>query len=273
VSQYKALHLKCPQDLKDVLMAELSVLPFDTMEETPDGLSAYCLEEEWLESEVIEVMERYAINQYDVEKLEKKNWNALWENNYDPIKLNDHLAVRAPFHPPTGANEELIIVPKMSFGTGHHATTHLILSYLFDQQLEQKKILDVGCGTGILAIYALKKHASSVHCIDIDEWCIENSRENFTLNEIDTGFELELGTLQDITPRMYDIILANITRQVNLDNMADYAIRLPVDGTLVMSGFYERDVDDIVGEAQHHGFVFVDTETREQWARIVLRKA
>jgi len=272
VSKFKAIHLICDEAQREILLAELALLPFDSFQENENGVSAYCDEEQWPEEDVQEIISRYQIEQFTIETIDKINWNEEWEKNYEPIFIKKQLAVRATFHPQTDAEMEIIITPKMSFGTGHHATTHLMMEYQLQQNYQGKNVLDVGSGTGVLAILAAKLGAKQITAIDIDDWCIENSEENFALNQLSIPIQLKKGTIQELDEDIYDIILANITLQVHLDSMNEYAERLKSGGELIMSGFYESDVKELTRAAQQAGFEFVESKTRNDWARMICKK-
>jgi ribosomal protein L11 methyltransferase len=265
------LHIECSEETRDILLAELSQLPFSTFEETDEGLAAFCESEGWKEAEVKEILERYSITSFEIREVEKVNWNEEWEKNYDPIFVSDQLVVRAPFHEPTNYPLELIIRPQMSFGTGHHATTHLVLAYQLSLDQNEKKVLDVGCGTGVLAIMARKQGAKDILAIDIEDWCVENSLENFALNNCEdiVAEQKELGGVVDSN---FDIILANITKGVHLDLMEMYHSKMNAGGRLVMSGFFDEDVEELKSVAEHSGFQFVDSKELNGWAMLACRK-
>jgi ribosomal protein L11 methyltransferase len=268
---WMGLHVTCSEEMRDVLVAELSLLPFSTFEETDQGLSAYCEMPEWMELEAREILARYHVVDYYFGEVERVNWNEEWEKNYDPITVADQLMVRATFHKPSELPMEIVINPKMSFGTGHHATTHLMLEYQLSLDQQDKKVIDVGCGTGVLAIMAKKRGAASVQAIDIEDWCVENSNENFALNDCPqiVAEQKELYAVKDMD---FDIILANITKGVHLELFDEYAARMKSGGVLMMSGFFEPDVHDLVKAAEKAGFKSVESASRNGWARLVCHK-
>lgn len=265
------LHITCSDDMRDVLLAELSLLPFSTFEETETGLSAFCERPDWAEAEAMEILNRYGMTNFSVADVERVNWNEEWEKNYDPITVADQLMVRATFHAPSTLPLEIIINPKMSFGTGHHATTHLMLAYQLTLDQRGKNVIDVGCGTGVLAIMAKKQGASHVQAIDIEDWCVENSNENFALNDC-PDMVAEQKELYAVTDTDFDIILANITKGVHLELFGEYAARLNTGGVLMMSGFFEPDVHDLSEAAAKVGFKSVESDARNGWARLVCHK-
>ena len=203
---------------------------------------------------------------------EKINWNEEWEKNYDPIDVEGKCLVRATFHD-SGENYdyEIIVNPKMSFGTGHHATTYQMLSYQMKLTQEGKKIMDVGCGTGILTIMAAKRGASQLVSTDIDDWCIENSEENFSLNNL-SDVKMIKGQIEEVQESDFDIILANINKNVLLDQIQSYSKKLKDGGELILSGFYKDDIPDLEKEALKHGLSKKTETERENWAMMALIK-
>ncbi|MEP4532417.1 MAG: 50S ribosomal protein L11 methyltransferase [Cyclobacteriaceae bacterium] len=266
------LQVICNEEKRELIIAELSLLAFDAFEENDAGLLASCETSEWNEEEVKEIMDRYEL-EYSFEEIEKVNWNEEWEKNYEPVVVGDQCIVRATFHEPQPQYPyEIIITPKMSFGTGHHATTHQVLKYQIGLDHEGKKVLDVGCGTGALAIMAHKRGATQIAAVDIDEWCIENSEENFALNNCGE-VDLKLGGIDQVSPdEKYDIVLANINKNVLLDQIAEYAVRMSTGAFLVMSGFYAWDKPDIIAEGKKHGLENEEQSELDNWAMVVLKK-
>lgn len=264
------LSVPCDDEKRELLLAELSLFPFVAFEETNEGLSAYCEEQDWNEGEVKEVLDRYQVT-YTAHSIEKVNWNEEWEKNYDPVIVGDQCIVRATFHEARPEIPyEIIITPKMSFGTGHHATTHQVLKYQLTLDHQDKKVLDVGCGTGALAIMAAKRGASEVSAIDIDEWCIENSQENFSLNSCN-AIRLALGGIETVPEAAsFDVILANINKNVLMEQLPEYQKRLKNAGILVLSGFYTEDIPDLLQRANHCHLSFLAESEMDRWAMLVL---
>lgn len=267
-----ALNITCNEEKREFLIAELSLFPFDAFEETETGLLASCEAHLWNEEEVTEVLTRYGVT-FSVEEVEKVNWNEEWEKNYDPVIVADKCIVRASFHQPRPEFPyEIIITPKMSFGTGHHATTYQVLKYQLGLNHEGKKVIDVGCGTGALAIMAYKRGARNITAVDIDDWCIENSKENFEINEC-THIKLQLGGIEVVPEtEQFDIMLANINKNVLLAQMHDYSIRIKSGGTLILSGFYVEDIPDLLEEASKQGLKPNEQSERNRWAMLALLK-
>ena len=229
---------------KDLLIAELGDIGFDTFEDTNNGFAGYVpssnLDLQALETVLLNQVDGYALD-YQIEDIKEENWNALWESNFQPIVVDDACYVRATFHESQPSYKyEIVIDPKMSFGTGHHQTTSMMLSYILENSFQGKKVLDMGCGTGILAILASKKRANSILAVDYDDICVDSVKENTELNGV-SNIEAKLGSKEVIENLKFDTILANINRNILLDQMSTYADNLDVNGELYISGFYEEE--------------------------------
>ena len=227
-------------------MAELGEIGFDTFEEVESGLKAYIEAESFNQSVLDEIVSRYKNSfdfSFDINSVEKENWNKKWEENYNPIEVDDRCIVRASFHSIEKKYPiDIVITPKMSFGTGHHATTWQMLKLQLDINFQNKRVLDVGCGTGVLAIMASKLGAKSIEATDIDEWCIENSIENYELNGI-KDVKIQRGEISDLQfEDTFDIIIANINKNVLLVEIPFYSNLLVEKGLLLLSGFYEINI-------------------------------
>ncbi|MEM7299381.1 MAG: 50S ribosomal protein L11 methyltransferase [Bacteroidota bacterium] len=266
------IKVTCSQDLSDYLIAELFEIGFDSFQEFNDGFEGSCDHSTFDEEKVNAILTQFPNISFKVKEQEKVNWNEEWEKNYDPIIVDNRCIVRASFHEPQPQFEyEIIVTPKMSFGTGHHATTHQVLAFQMSLNHEDKKVLDVGTGTGILAIMAHKRGASKLIASDIDDWCIENSEENFSLNGI-SDIALVKGQIEKVQEKDFDIVIANINKNVLLSQMEEYSKRLKAGGQLVLSGFYESDVEDLVILAEQFELRKNDTTTKDNWAMLVLSK-
>lgn len=254
---------------KDLLIAELGEIGFDTFEDTNNGFSAYIpsanLDIQALETLLLVQVEGFELD-YQVEDIEEQNWNVLWESNFNPIELGDQCYVRATFHESKPEFPyEIVIDPKMSFGTGHHQTTSMMLSYVLENEFKGKAVLDMGCGTGILAILASKKGANRILAVDYDSICVESVLENAPLNHI-TNIEARLGSKEVIVGEIFDTILANINRNILLDQLDTYYSVLKSQGELYLSGFYvEQDLDILKEKCQSLGFSFVDNKELNGW--------
>lgn len=262
-------------DQADILLAELGEIGFDIFEDSDTGLIAYCQTDLFNLDVFKDLISRYQFLgpiQYEIQEIEKQNWNAVWETNYDPIRIADLVFIRANFHPSEpGYQIEIVINPKMSFGTGHHETTFQMSQALFDLNLTGKSVLDAGTGTGILAFVAKKLGATFVRGFDIDEWSVENSIENASLNACEE-VEFGKGTILDESARMYDVLLANINRNILLDEMDEYADRIVSGGDLLLSGFYTEDIPMLVERAETLGLNYVSQSEKNRWACLRFKK-
>ncbi len=273
---YSELQLRLSPDYTDILTAELAELGFESFVETDEGLNAYIIEPDFDEQALQELIAKYASQTaiaYEVNSLEKRNWNAEWERNYEPIEVADQVRVRASFHELDARfRYDIVINPKMSFGTGHHETTAMMLEQQLGLDFTGTAVLDVGSGTGILAILAAKMGAKKVLAFDIEEWAVENARENTELNGCPqiTVFQ---GTINDVDlANQYDIVLANINRNVLLAEIPTYTSLLTKNGHLVVSGFYEHDAPDIEQKAVEAGLVMTNRATTNQWTSLSFYK-
>ncbi|AQX85572.1 50S ribosomal protein L11 methyltransferase [Elizabethkingia bruuniana] len=257
----------------EILMAELIEQGFDSFTENPDGILAY-IQAELLNEE--ELKNQWLLNHDDVKisytykEMPNINWNEEWEKNFQPINVEDKVLIRAEFHESQGLEEEIIIQPKMSFGTGHHATTYLMIQQMMDMDFQGKQVLDMGCGTSVLAIYAKKKGASDVLGIDIDEWAVENSRENAERNN--TPMRVELGTADNLGQEKFEIILANINRNILISDIPRYVEVLEPGGSLLLSGLCFFDVDDILQVCEEQNLQLQKKLQREEWVSLLLTK-
>ena len=257
----------------EILMAELIEQGFDSFTENPDGILAYIqaelLNEEELKNQWLLNHDEVKIS-YTYKEMPNINWNEEWEKNFQPINVEDKVLIRAEFHESQGLEDEIIIQPKMSFGTGHHATTYLMIQQMMDIDFQGKKVLDMGCGTSVLAIYAKKKGASDVLGIDIDEWAVENSRENAERNN--TPMRVELGTADNLGQEKFEIILANINRNILISDIPRYVEVLEPGGSLLLSGLCFFDVDDILQVCNEQNLQLQKKLQREEWVSLLLTK-
>ena len=231
----------------EILIAELGYSGFESFVETEAGVLAYIKKDEWNKAvlEDIQILnsEEFQVS-YTVQEIEQANWNSEWEKNFQPIQVDNTVSVRAPFHENPNLQYDIIIEPKMSFGTGHHETTHMMIQHLINMDLEGKKVLDMGCGTGILAIFSEMKGARPIDAIDIDNWCYLNSLENVERNGC-KHISVYEGDAQLLEGRKYDVIIANINRNILLNDIQTYAKSLNPNGVLLLSGFYNIDIPAI----------------------------
>ncbi|MDN3641760.1 50S ribosomal protein L11 methyltransferase [Lutimonas halocynthiae] len=251
----------------DILVAELGEAGFESFTENPDGVIAYIQKADWNASllDDIQILQSEEVSfSYDVKEIEQVNWNLEWEKNFEPIVVDNEVSIRAPFHKNPGLAYDIVIEPKMSFGTGHHETTHLMVQHLRGLDLQGKHVLDMGCGTGILAIFAEMKGASSIDAIDIDSWCYENSIENVARNQCKSISVFE-GDSSLLKPKTYDLIIANINRNILLADMKIYAGSLKDQGILLLSGFYTEDIQIINSSAEENGLLLNKKLERNNW--------
>lgn len=270
---YVAYHFNIePRELgTEILIAELGEQAFESFEGTPMGVSAYVQKGLWTADilEDIQILKsEHFIVTYRKEEIEQVNWNEEWEKNFQPIDVDGVCYVRAPFHEKTQAAYDIVIEPKMSFGTGHHETTFMMIRHILQNDMEGKVVLDMGCGTAILAILASLRGASEVDAIDIDNWCYLNSIENAERNNC-TNIQVYEGdaALLSTTPK-YDVILANINRNILLKDMKSYGACLQSGGAIFFSGFYQEDIEAVQKAAEAEGMEYVSTLEKNNWVSL-----
>jgi len=254
---------------QDLLINALGQIGFDTFEEVEFGFKAYIPVDDFDKAVLDATLDAYRemfTFSYDITLIPQKNWNEVWESNFEPIIIKDKIYVRATFHAPRPEFAyEIVIDPKMAFGTGHHQTTSMMLEMLLENDMTGKKVLDMGCGTGILAIMASKSGAAAVTAIDYDPVCFESTIENSQLNKIFNVQTLN-GSKEAIPAELFDVILANINRNILLDQLKRYSEVLKPDGELYMSGFYETpDLDLIMDEARKYGIKYIIHKINNGW--------
>ena len=256
------------QTSREILLAELGAVGLESFTETDDGgLSAYIQSDDWIEGmlEQVQILSSDEVEfKVEQENIEQVNWNEEWEKNFEPIEVQGKVSVRAPFHSGEELEYNIVIEPKMSFGTGHHETTHLMIEHLLEVDLQGKKVLDMGCGTGILAIFSEMRGASEVEAIDIDPWCYENSVENAARNSC-RKIKVFEGDASLLKEQQFDVIIANINRNILLDDMSSYVKCLKPGGLLLLSGFYGEDMEQIDRKAQELGLKLLDEKERNRW--------
>jgi len=260
------------QEKREILVALLAEIGFDTFQESENGLSAYIPEDAFNKNILEEeVLERFQSISYTVSTVAQQNWNEEWEKNFEPIQIGD-VYIRAPFHETKeDIKYELIIEPKMSFGTGHHATTSLMVLEMLKTDFRDKSVLDMGCGTSLLAILAAKLGAKNILAIDIDDWAVENSRENCLRNNT-PDIIVRKGDASLLEGKSFDIILANINRNVLLEDMHRYVESLNAEGEILFSGFYESDIDAIKDAAAKEGLEYKSYDVLQEWAVLRFRR-
>ncbi|MCG2793620.1 MAG: 50S ribosomal protein L11 methyltransferase [Weeksellaceae bacterium] len=265
--------IKPLQPWNEILMAELIEIGFDSFTEEYDGILGYIQKDLFNEDELknIYLLQNEEIEiSYTYEEMPNINWNEEWEKNFSPINVEGKVLIRAEFHDSDPNMHEIVIQPKMSFGTGHHPTTHLMIQQMLDMDLENKKVLDMGCGTSVLAIFAKQKGAGRTVAIDIDEWSVENSKENAIRNNVE--FDIELGTADNLGKEKFDVILANINRNILISDIPTYFSVLEDGGKLLLSGLCFFDVDDILEVCTEQNLKLEKKIQREEWVSLLLSK-
>jgi ribosomal protein L11 methyltransferase len=259
------------EPFRDLFIAQLGAVGFESFSETEAGFAAYILKEDYSASSAMEQMQWDGVTvSVKEQEIEQVNWNAEWERNFNPIEVDGRVYIRAPFHAKrAGFEYAMLIEPKMSFGTGHHQTTHMMIQWLLETPSNHADVLDMGCGTGILGILAGMRGAKSVHGIDVDTWCIENTLENAQRNGV--AMTADLGG-SEVLSGTYDLILANINLNVLLADIAHYEKALRKGGSIFFSGFYEDNVPTLRAAAEALGLTFEGVKAREQWRSIKMVK-
>ena len=262
-----------PEPWSDLLIDLLGEIGFESFEEKQQGFKAYIPVQKFDKNKLddIRLPEDNASHvefNFEINHINSKNWNELWESNFEPVDIEGRCLIRAPFHQAkTGYEYEIVIEPKMSFGTGHHETTFLMVQWVLDTDFTGKDVLDMGCGTGILAILANKKGAGYVLAIDNFIYAYENALENAQYNNA-SAIKVEHGDASLLGNKQFDIILANITRNVLLEDMRIYSSVLKPEGNIIISGFFAADEDELVIEAEKHGLIYLASKQYKDWIAI-----
>jgi ribosomal protein L11 methyltransferase len=273
---YSRLQVTCDSEYREILMAEIAEAGFDTFMETDAGFEAYVEMEKFDQQLVHEVKDKYKEQtplEFLIDRIPKQNWNEEWEKSYEPIVVEDKCIIRAFFHEITQKYPyEIIITPKMSFGTGHHQTTYLMVKSMMKVDHNNKRVMDAGCGTAILSIMASKLGVSHVEAFDIDEWSMLNGKENAEVNNCD-NINLQQGKINEVTLKgEFDIILANINKNVLLSEIKIYQNYLKPGGLLLLSGFYVHDIDDLKSECSRYKLKEEFRDEKETWACLLMKK-
>jgi ribosomal protein L11 methyltransferase len=273
---YTRLQVVCDLEFSEILMAEIAEAGFDTFMETEKGFEAYVEEKKFNADLVDSIKEKYReVNPllFFYDQVKKQNWNEEWEKNLQPIIVDDRCLIRAEFHKIEKQYPyEIVITPKMSFGTGHHQTTYLMIQSQLDMDHTNKRVMDAGCGTAILSIMASKLKSKEVEAFDIDEWSVINGTENIQNNHCQ-NIHIHQGKIDDMKfEGKFDLILANINKNILLSEMKSYANYLDAGGQLLISGFYTHDIGDLLNEANKHQLTEVSRKDRETWAAVLLER-
>ena len=254
----------------EILIAELGFSGFESFVETPEGVIAYIQEVDHFDAilDDIQILNSKKFNiSFEFETIAQTNWNAEWEKNFNPIVVEDRCTIRAPFHEAFNVEYDIVIEPKMSFGTGHHETTHMMIQHILATDFTNKSVLDMGCGTGLLAILAEKKGATAIEAIDIYNWCYLNSLENVSRNDCKHITVLE-GDASLLSGKKYDIIIANINRNILLTDLSTYVSCLNEKGSLFLSGFYDSDCELIETTCNQLNLKLEHTLMRNHWVAL-----
>jgi len=258
------------QPTSDILMAELGEAGFESFVENEGGVTAYIQKKDWSESILNNVAilsnDNFEIN-FQVKEIKQENWNATWEENFNPIQIGDQCMIRAPFHEKPKVKFDIVIEPKMSFGTGHHETTHMMLRYILDHNFKEKSVLDMGSGTGVLAILAAMKGAKHIDAIDIDHWCYLNAKENIVRNNCG-HINVYEGDASLLIDKKYDFIIANINRNILIEDIPTYAKCLTSHGVLFLSGFYAEDLSKISSKCEEVSLNFEKNLEKNNWVAV-----
>lgn len=254
----------------EILIAELGYAGFESFVEQEKGVIAYIQKQDWA-PEVLNDIGILKNPEFQIThsylEIEQQNWNQEWENNFHPIVVDELCTVRAPFHEVPNTKHDIIIEPKMSFGTGHHETTHMMIQFLLKNDLVDKTVLDMGCGTGVLAIVAEKLGAVAVDAIDVDNWCYLNAQENVARNQCNT-IEVFEGDASLLSGKRYDVIIANINRNILLEDIPIYANCLNDEGVLFLSGFYSDDIPKIQERCAEFSLKFIENLEKNLWVAV-----
>ncbi|MCL2682413.1 MAG: 50S ribosomal protein L11 methyltransferase [Bacteroidales bacterium] len=266
--QYSELNITHHQEplQTEILIAQLGELEFDSFVENPNQLLAYVLTENLNEEDVHLLLKSSPnMDNFSIKKVEEQNWNAVWESSYEPVRFDDFCNIRAPFHEPVlDVKFDLIIEPKMSFGTAHHETTSLMIEWLKTEPVKGKRVLDMGCGTGILAILAKKLGAEFVEAIDNDEWAFENTKENILRNET-SEIVVELGDAENLNGKHFDLVIANINRNILIRDIPMYVQTMPQNAVILLSGFYKSDLEAVEKACVSNGLKYVSHLEKNHW--------
>ena len=254
----------------EILIAELGYAGFESFVETDKGVVAYIQKSDWNPRILDEIQilnsDEFSIN-YTKKEIEQTNWNQEWEKNFNPITVDDLCTVRAPFHENPDTKYDIVIEPKMSFGTGHHETTYMMIQHILKNDLKDKSVLDMGCGTGVLAILSEMKGAKHIDAIDLDNWCYLNTMENVQRNQC-KHIDVYEGDSALLKGKNYDIILANINRNILVKDLKTYGSCLNKEGMLIMSGFYREDIPVLEEECKKYMLKLDEKLERNNWVSL-----
>ena len=259
---------------REIIVAKFNEVGFESFSEDEHNLKAYIQEDKLVLKDVegiLNSIKKLTNISYKIKKIKQENWNEKWESNYFPVIINDICAIRAPFHKKINCKYELIIMPKMSFGTGHHETTELMIKQILNLNFKNKNVLDVGCGTGVLSILASKLSANQVTGIDTDDWAFQNSIDNSKLNNVD-DIHFVHGDVHSITKNKYDYIFANINLNTIIDQLLTYINLITSKGSILISGFYEENEEIILTLVKKLKLKVVTKKNKNKWLMLHLSR-
>jgi len=260
--------LRIAPEMREIILAFLEQMSFNAFEETDDGWKAYPergFSQEKTNAQLNDLKNRFPF-EYSIENIKGQNWNAVWEAGFQPVLVDNYCGIRANFHPSFDTvKHEIVIHPKMAFGTGHHATTFMMIKMMENLDLSGKEVFDYGCGTGILAILAAKEGARIIDAVDIEEESYENTIENAAVNRV-ALIHTYLGNLEDVPSKKYDIVLANINRNVILNSLETLYSRLKPDSFLLVSGILHEDENKVITRASNAGFKHLEMIRKGDWS-------
>ena len=274
--KYQEVDILIPNQspFREIIVAKLNEVGFESFSEDEHNLKAYIQEDKLVLKDVEGILnniKNLTNISYSIKKIKQENWNEKWESNYFPVIINDICAIRAPFHKKINCKYELIIMPKMSFGTGHHETTELMIKQILNLNFKNKNVLDIGCGTGVLSILASKLSANQVTGIDTDDWAFQNSLDNSKLNNVDDIHFLH-GDVHSITKNKYDYIFANINLNTIIDQLLIYINLITSKGSILISGFYEENEEIILTLVKKLKLKVVTKKNKNKWLMLHLSK-
>ena len=259
----------------DLISSDLGGIHYESFIQTESGIKAFVKVEEYSENDLSLLLKEYSENcetNFKVKEIESINWNEEWEKNFSPIVVNDKCIVRATFHNLDRKYDyDIVINPKMSFGTGHHATTNLMIEQMLKLDIKNKSVLDMGCGTSVLGILASKKAAKAVFAVDYDEWSVNNSIENVKLNNVD-NIAVKQGSEEQLKGGHFNLILANINLNVLLAQIETYYQILEPEGSILLSGVLEKDLNKLLVKIKHLGLVVKETKQKDKWIMVYCEK-
>jgi len=267
MSEYKVFHISCDNSNQEILTAELANIGFEGFLENDQGFEAYIPTELFVEEDFNQILEKYDVKEAEIksEIVEPQNWNKIWESSFEPVIIDDDVVIKTSFHNLGKKYDyEILIHPKTSFGTGHHETTQLIIELMKSYDFTNKSVLDYGCGTGVLSIFASMLKAENIFAFDIDDWAFENVAENCKLNGVQNVI-YKKGDLSIVPDEKYHIILANINKNILRNSFEKLSKFLDINGLLLISGFFDTDLEDLNAVAENYKFKLVKHISRNNW--------